>query len=193
MAQELARRGFAVELATDERAEKYGADFPARAVYRVPSATFTSRSPVAVAKTLGRLGSGFLQARRLLEMVQQATDLCGSRPHEALQHADEFREEFESKALFFTPHLSPSIARYFRSYAETVARMRLARVALAVMEAEEKSGHWPEVPPGPPLLDPFTRSGADPFVYEIIDDEVILRVASDESLDLLIASVSRSR
>jgi UDP-N-acetylglucosamine--N-acetylmuramyl-(pentapeptide) pyrophosphoryl-undecaprenol N-acetylglucosamine transferase len=70
LAQELARRGFAVELATDERAEKYGADFPARAVYRVPSATFTSRSPAAVAKTLGRLGSGFLQARRLLEMVQ---------------------------------------------------------------------------------------------------------------------------
>ena len=70
LAQELARRGYAVELATDERAEKYGADFPARAVYQVPSATFTSRSPVAVAKTLGRLGSGFLQARRLLDMVQ---------------------------------------------------------------------------------------------------------------------------
>jgi UDP-N-acetylglucosamine--N-acetylmuramyl-(pentapeptide) pyrophosphoryl-undecaprenol N-acetylglucosamine transferase len=70
LAQELARRGFAVELATDERAEQYGSDFPARAVYRVPSATFTSRSPLAVIKTLGRLGSGFLRARRLLEMVQ---------------------------------------------------------------------------------------------------------------------------
>ena len=43
LAQELGRRGFAVELATDERAEQYGSDFPARAVYRVPSATFTSR------------------------------------------------------------------------------------------------------------------------------------------------------
>jgi len=70
LAQELARRGFAVELATDERAEQYGSDFPARAVYRVPSATFTSRSPLAVTKTLGRLGSGFMRARRLLEMVQ---------------------------------------------------------------------------------------------------------------------------
>lgn len=70
LAQELTRRGFAVELATDERAEQYGADFPARAVYRVPSATFTSRKPLAVMKTLGRLGSGFLRARRLLEMVQ---------------------------------------------------------------------------------------------------------------------------
>ncbi|MGH6735824.1 MAG: undecaprenyldiphospho-muramoylpentapeptide beta-N-acetylglucosaminyltransferase [Methyloceanibacter sp.] len=70
LAQELARRGYAVELATDERAEQYGSDFPARAVYRIPSATFTSRSPLAVMKTLGRLGTGFLRARRLLEMVQ---------------------------------------------------------------------------------------------------------------------------
>ena len=70
LAQELARRGFAVELATDERAEQYGTDFPARAVYRIPSATFTSRAPLAVAKTLGRLGTGFIRARRLLEMVQ---------------------------------------------------------------------------------------------------------------------------
>ena len=70
LAQELTRRGFAVELATDERAEQYGTDFPGRAVYRVPSATFTSRAPLAVMKTLGRLGKGFLRARRLLEMVQ---------------------------------------------------------------------------------------------------------------------------
>ena len=70
LAQELTRRGFAVELATDDRAEQYGTDFPARAVYRVPSATFTSRAPLAVLKTVGRLGKGFLRARRLLEMVQ---------------------------------------------------------------------------------------------------------------------------
>ncbi|MHA1517362.1 MAG: undecaprenyldiphospho-muramoylpentapeptide beta-N-acetylglucosaminyltransferase [Alphaproteobacteria bacterium] len=70
LAQELTRRGFAVELATDERAEQYGSDFPARAIYTVPSATFTSRAPLAVLKTFGRLGKGFLRARRLLEMVQ---------------------------------------------------------------------------------------------------------------------------
>ncbi|MEZ5828299.1 MAG: undecaprenyldiphospho-muramoylpentapeptide beta-N-acetylglucosaminyltransferase [Hyphomicrobiales bacterium] len=70
LAQELARRGFDVELATDERTEQYGSDFPARAVYRIPSATVTSRSPLALAKTFGRLGTGFLRARRLLDMVQ---------------------------------------------------------------------------------------------------------------------------
>jgi UDP-N-acetylglucosamine--N-acetylmuramyl-(pentapeptide) pyrophosphoryl-undecaprenol N-acetylglucosamine transferase len=70
LAQELNRRDFAVELATDERAEKYNTGFPARAVYRIPSATFTSRSPGAIAKTFTRLGTGFIRARRLLDMVQ---------------------------------------------------------------------------------------------------------------------------
>ena len=70
LAQELTRRGYAVELATDERAEQYGADFPARAVYRVPSATFTGRSIGAVTRTLSKLAKGYFRARRLLEMVQ---------------------------------------------------------------------------------------------------------------------------
>ncbi|MGH6865136.1 MAG: undecaprenyldiphospho-muramoylpentapeptide beta-N-acetylglucosaminyltransferase [Methyloceanibacter sp.] len=70
LAQELKRRGYAVDLATDERAEQYGSDFPARTVYRVPSATFTGRSPLAVMKTLGRLLSGYIRARRLLNIVQ---------------------------------------------------------------------------------------------------------------------------
>lgn len=70
LAQELTRRGFAVELATDERAEQYGTDFPARAVYRIPSATVSGRSPGALWKTFSTLGKGYFRARRLLEMVQ---------------------------------------------------------------------------------------------------------------------------
>src|SRR5581483_9814281 len=56
LAQELARRGYPVELVTDDRAEKYGIDFPARAIHRIPSATMTSKSPVAVARTFWQLG-----------------------------------------------------------------------------------------------------------------------------------------
>jgi UDP-N-acetylglucosamine--N-acetylmuramyl-(pentapeptide) pyrophosphoryl-undecaprenol N-acetylglucosamine transferase len=59
LGQELKRRGYAVELATDMRAEKYGGDFPARAIHRIPSATLTSRSPIAVAATFTRLGIGY--------------------------------------------------------------------------------------------------------------------------------------
>ena len=59
LAQELARRGYTVELATDIRAEQYGDDFPARAIHRIPSATHDGRNPVAMAQDL-------LTARRRL-------------------------------------------------------------------------------------------------------------------------------
>jgi UDP-N-acetylglucosamine--N-acetylmuramyl-(pentapeptide) pyrophosphoryl-undecaprenol N-acetylglucosamine transferase len=70
LAQELRRRGHAVELATDLRAEKYGGDFPARAIHRIPSATLTSRSPLAMAATFSRLGLGYAGAMRLLLRVR---------------------------------------------------------------------------------------------------------------------------
>jgi UDP-N-acetylglucosamine--N-acetylmuramyl-(pentapeptide) pyrophosphoryl-undecaprenol N-acetylglucosamine transferase len=70
LAQELKRRGYEVELATDERAEKYVTEFPARAIHRIPSATFGSRSPLAMAKTFGRLFKGYLKARNLLDDMQ---------------------------------------------------------------------------------------------------------------------------
>jgi UDP-N-acetylglucosamine--N-acetylmuramyl-(pentapeptide) pyrophosphoryl-undecaprenol N-acetylglucosamine transferase len=72
LAQELGRRGYAVELATDERAGKYDTDFPARTVHRIPSATLTSRSPLAMAKTFSRLGGGFVGARNLLKRARPA-------------------------------------------------------------------------------------------------------------------------
>jgi UDP-N-acetylglucosamine--N-acetylmuramyl-(pentapeptide) pyrophosphoryl-undecaprenol N-acetylglucosamine transferase len=72
LAQELSRRGYAVELATDARAEKYGDDFPARAVHNIPSATITGRTPGAIVKTFSRLGLGFMGARKLLKKIQPA-------------------------------------------------------------------------------------------------------------------------
>ncbi|MGB2932455.1 MAG: undecaprenyldiphospho-muramoylpentapeptide beta-N-acetylglucosaminyltransferase [Methyloceanibacter sp.] len=72
LAQELNRRGYDVELATDMRAEKYGGDFPARAIHRIPSATLTSRSPLAVAATFTRLGFGYAGALRMLMKLKPA-------------------------------------------------------------------------------------------------------------------------
>lgn len=46
LAQELIRRGHAVELMTDHRVESYGADFPARNIHIVPAATPSLRNPV---------------------------------------------------------------------------------------------------------------------------------------------------
>ena len=46
LAQELIRRGHAVELMTDHRVASYGADFPANAIHIVPSATPSLSNPV---------------------------------------------------------------------------------------------------------------------------------------------------
>ena len=63
LAQELARRGIAVDLVTDMRAQRFGDDFPARAIYRVPSATFAGRSPLAAARTIWMLMRGIGAAK----------------------------------------------------------------------------------------------------------------------------------
>jgi UDP-N-acetylglucosamine--N-acetylmuramyl-(pentapeptide) pyrophosphoryl-undecaprenol N-acetylglucosamine transferase len=62
LARVLAARGFTVDLATDERAEQYGATFPARTTHLIPSATFGSKNPLALAKTAFTLAHGFVQA-----------------------------------------------------------------------------------------------------------------------------------
>ena len=43
LAQELGRRAIAVDLVTDMRGDRYGSSFPARAIYRVPSAALAGR------------------------------------------------------------------------------------------------------------------------------------------------------
>lgn len=70
LAAELGRRGHAVELATDERADKYGRAFPARAIDIIPSATFKGRDPLSLARTLAKLGWGTLQAFRLIGRIR---------------------------------------------------------------------------------------------------------------------------
>ncbi len=70
LAQELNWRGYAIDLITDTRSDKFGADFPAREVYRVRSATFKGRSPLEATKTVAKLSSGFHMAYRILGEIQ---------------------------------------------------------------------------------------------------------------------------
>jgi len=66
----LAKRGCLVDLVTDERAEKYGRAFPARATHIVESATIGSKSPLALAKTAFTLGRGYLHARKIIRVLK---------------------------------------------------------------------------------------------------------------------------
>lgn len=66
----LSKRGCLVDLVTDERAEKYGRAFPARATHIVESATIGSKSPLALAKTAFTLGRGYLHARKIIRVLK---------------------------------------------------------------------------------------------------------------------------
>ena len=81
LAEELGRRGMAVDLVTDMRGDRYGTGFPARAMHQVPSATLASKNPIAVFKTALALGRGIVAARRLLkEIAPQAIVGFGGYP-----------------------------------------------------------------------------------------------------------------
>jgi UDP-N-acetylglucosamine--N-acetylmuramyl-(pentapeptide) pyrophosphoryl-undecaprenol N-acetylglucosamine transferase len=72
LAEALKERGVAVELATDERATRYGHDFPARATHVIPSATLRGRDPVSLIKTGGALAAGAMKALLLLRRIRPA-------------------------------------------------------------------------------------------------------------------------
>jgi len=72
LAEELARRGIAVDLATDPRGDRYGTGFPARAVHKISSATVAGRSPISLAKTSLALTRGIAQAYALLGRLKPA-------------------------------------------------------------------------------------------------------------------------
>jgi UDP-N-acetylglucosamine--N-acetylmuramyl-(pentapeptide) pyrophosphoryl-undecaprenol N-acetylglucosamine transferase len=70
LASALAARGVPAELATDERALKYGGDFPARAIHAIPSATPTGAGLVSKARAALVLARGTLVARALIKKVE---------------------------------------------------------------------------------------------------------------------------
>jgi UDP-N-acetylglucosamine--N-acetylmuramyl-(pentapeptide) pyrophosphoryl-undecaprenol N-acetylglucosamine transferase len=72
LAEALARRGVTVDLATDERAERYGKKFPARHVHVIASETVRGRDPFSLLRTGTKLGIGTLQAVRLLARIKPA-------------------------------------------------------------------------------------------------------------------------
>src|SRR5207248_138192 len=70
LAEALARRGIAVELATDARGGRYGGRFPARQVHVIPSATVRAKNPLSLARTAAMLGLGLVKAHALLGRIK---------------------------------------------------------------------------------------------------------------------------
>src|SRR5262249_16988216 len=63
-------RGVTVDLATDDRAERYGKKFPAREVHVIASDTLRGRDPVSLVRTTAMLGFGTWQGLRLLGRIK---------------------------------------------------------------------------------------------------------------------------
>ncbi len=72
LAHALAARGLPAELATEERALRYGASFPARAMHVIPAGTPRGGSLIAKAQAVARLAIGTAQAVALLRHVKPA-------------------------------------------------------------------------------------------------------------------------
>ncbi len=70
LAEELRRRNYLVDLATDMRGDRYGTGFPARKIHRIPSATLASKSPIAIAQTIWTLLRGIGTAVRVLREIR---------------------------------------------------------------------------------------------------------------------------
>ena len=70
LAEALARRGITVDLATDERATRYGKTFPARETHVIPSATIRGRDPISLMKTGSALALGAAKALLLLRRIR---------------------------------------------------------------------------------------------------------------------------
>jgi UDP-N-acetylglucosamine--N-acetylmuramyl-(pentapeptide) pyrophosphoryl-undecaprenol N-acetylglucosamine transferase len=72
LAHEMTQRGWSVHLATDQRAERYAGGFPAVAVHSVPSATFGSRNPFAMAHSGWTLWRGFVRSSSIMQRLKPA-------------------------------------------------------------------------------------------------------------------------
>src|SRR5271165_2167389 len=70
LASALIKRGAAVELATDDRALKYGQDFPARTVHAFPSATTTGAGALSKAQAALTLAAGVAVALMKLAPIR---------------------------------------------------------------------------------------------------------------------------
>jgi UDP-N-acetylglucosamine--N-acetylmuramyl-(pentapeptide) pyrophosphoryl-undecaprenol N-acetylglucosamine transferase len=72
LATVLSARGIAVHLATDHRAARFGGAFAEDAIHVVASATLRGRNPIALTRTAALLGTGFMQAWRLIGRLKPA-------------------------------------------------------------------------------------------------------------------------
>ena len=168
LAAELGRRGHAVELATDERADRYGRAFPARAINIVPSATFKGRDPVSLARTLARLGWGTLSAFRLLGRIRPDVVVgFGGYPTFPPMIAAQLR-----RVPTILHEQNAVMGRANRALAGRVSRIALSFPATRMMGADAAKA----VHTGNPVRDMVISAARVPYAVPTLDGEFRLLV-----------------
>ncbi len=69
VAGEMIVRGYKIHLAADERVERFAGNFPCEEIHQIRSATFTSKNPIALARTGLSLYAGYRQSKTMLRDV----------------------------------------------------------------------------------------------------------------------------
>ncbi|ESX67711.1 MULTISPECIES: undecaprenyldiphospho-muramoylpentapeptide beta-N-acetylglucosaminyltransferase [unclassified Mesorhizobium] len=72
LAHELKARGWAVHLATDDRAERFAGQFPATAIHPIQSATMGSKNPFAMLAAFWKIWRGVRQASAVIASIKPA-------------------------------------------------------------------------------------------------------------------------
>ncbi|PZV39920.1 undecaprenyldiphospho-muramoylpentapeptide beta-N-acetylglucosaminyltransferase [Mesorhizobium kowhaii] len=70
LAHELNERGWTVHLATDDRAERFAAHFPAAAIHPIQSATMGSKNPIALLGAFWKIWRGVRQASAVIARIK---------------------------------------------------------------------------------------------------------------------------
>ena len=116
----------------------------------------------------------YTDAELALDLADRAIAACGVTPERAARVPDGFEQQLGRARRTLFRDVQGSVRRLFRRYVKTVARMRLARVVLAVLEHRQVEGAWPDALADDLPKDPSTGA---PFLYERDGDGVRLSCA----------------
>ncbi len=70
LAHELTSRGWEIHLASDGRVERFAANFPAKEVHPIASATFASKNPFALARSFFTIWKGVREASAVIRRIK---------------------------------------------------------------------------------------------------------------------------
>jgi hypothetical protein len=122
----------------------------------------------------------YRDACRMLDLYDRAIAECGVKPEDAQAIADRWRGEHEEVSVAYplTRRHSALSGKLFKEYTAGVAKRRLTRVVMALLEHRQTHGEWPQdlTPLGDVPLDPYSGK---PFLYERRGKGARIRPAHD--------------